>query len=96
LTSETLKKTDPLSLRAVANNKRQSDLRREISARYGPNAPSRLPAGQKGFGPTKKAPKTTAQSAIEAIDKVSKGLSENQYSDPLFLTPLAKLALLRA
>jgi hypothetical protein len=39
------------------------------------------------------APKTTAQSAIEAIDKVSKGLSENQYSDPLFLTPLAKLAL---
>jgi hypothetical protein len=93
LTSETLKKTDPLSLRAVANNKRQSDLRREISARYGPNAPSRLPAGQKGFGPTKKAPKTTAQSAIEAIDKVSKGLSENQYSDPLFLTPLAKLAL---
>jgi hypothetical protein len=93
LTSETLKKTDPLSLRAVANNERQSDLRREISARYGPNAPSRLPAGQKGFGPTKKAPKTTAQSAIEAIDKVSKGLSENQYSDPLFLTPLAKLAL---
>jgi hypothetical protein len=48
-----------------------------------------LPAGQKGFGPRK----TAAQSAIDAIDKVSKGLSENQYSDPLFLTPLAKLAL---
>lgn len=93
LTSETLKKTDPLSLRAAANNERQSDLRREISARYGPNAPSRLPAGQKGFGPTKKTAKITAQSAIDAIDKVSKGLSENSYSDPLFLTPLAKLAL---
>ena len=41
----------------------------------------------------KVAPKTAAQSAIDAIDKVSKGLSENSYSDPLFLTPLAKLAL---
>ena len=41
----------------------------------------------------KAAPKTAAQSAIDAIDKVSKGLSENSYSDPLFLTPLAKLAL---
>jgi hypothetical protein len=48
-----------------------------------------LPAGQKGFGPRK----TAAQSAIDAIDKINKGLSENQYSDPLFLTPLAKLAL---
>jgi len=53
-------------------------------------APVTAPAAP---APTKKAPKTTAQSAIEAIDKVSKGLSENQYSDPLFLTPLAKLAL---
>jgi len=33
------------------------------------------------------------QKVIAAIDKVSKGLSENSYSDPLFLTPLAKLAL---
>ena len=41
----------------------------------------------------KAAPKTAAQSAIDAIDRVSKGLSENSYSDPLFLTPLAKLAL---
>lgn len=41
----------------------------------------------------KAATKTAAQSAIDAIDKVSKGLSENSYSDPLFLTPLAKLAL---
>jgi hypothetical protein len=88
LSSETLKKTDPLSLRALANNKRQLDLLREISSRAGPNI-SRLPAGQKGFGPRK----TAAQSAIDAIDKVSKGLSENSYSDPLFLTPLAKLAL---
>jgi hypothetical protein len=88
LTSDTLKKTDPLSLRALANNKRQLDLLREISSRAGPNT-SRLPAGQKGFGPRK----TAAQSAIDAIDKVSKGLSENSYSDPLFLTPLAKLAL---
>ena len=36
---------------------------------------------------------TTMDFAIDAIDKVSKGLSENSYSDPLFLTPLAKLAL---
>jgi hypothetical protein len=41
----------------------------------------------------KAAPKSTAQSAIDAIDKINKGLSENQYSDPLFLTPLAKLVL---
>lgn len=34
-----------------------------------------------------------AQSAIDTIDRINKGLSENQYSDPLFLTPLAKLAL---
>ena len=88
LSNETLKKTDPLSLRALANNKRQLDLLSEISSRAGPNM-SRLPAGQKGFGPRK----TAAQSAIDAIDKVSKGLSENSYSDPLFLTPLAKLAL---
>ena len=44
-------------------------------------------------GTKKPAPKTAAQSAIDAIDRVSKGLSENSYSDPLFLTPLAKLAL---
>lgn len=36
---------------------------------------------------------SAAQSAIDTIDKINKGLSENQYSDPLFLTPLAKLAL---
>jgi hypothetical protein len=88
LSTETIEKTDPLSLRSLEIWDRRSELFREISSRAGPNT-SRLPAGQKGFGPRK----TAAQSAIDAIDKVSKGLSENSYSDPLFLTPLAKLAL---
>ena len=33
------------------------------------------------------------RSAIDAIDQISKDIDENQYSDPLLLTPLAKLAL---
>ncbi len=33
------------------------------------------------------------RSAIDAIDQINKDIDENQYSDPLLLTPLAKLAL---
>lgn len=40
--SEYLKKTDPLSLEARRIYDRKSDLRAEITRRYGPNAPSRL------------------------------------------------------
>lgn len=53
--SEYLRKTDPLSLRIKAVSDRQENLRREISARYGPGAPSRLPTWERGkFGPRKK------------------------------------------
>lgn len=41
-------KTDPLSKRFWDNVNRRAALRDEITARYGPSAPSRLP---KGFGP---------------------------------------------
>jgi len=33
------------------------------------------------------------QSALDAIDQITRNIDENQYSDPLMLTPLAKLAL---
>ena len=48
--SETLKKTDPLSCRFIGNHWRHSALKLEIEIRYGPNPPSRLPAGR-SFGP---------------------------------------------
>jgi hypothetical protein len=49
--NETWTKTDPIALvwRSVAE--RGDDLRNEISRRYGPGAPSRLPT--RGFGPIK-------------------------------------------
>lgn len=33
------------------------------------------------------------QSTLDAIDQITRNIDENQYSDPLLLTPLAKLAL---
>lgn len=33
------------------------------------------------------------QSALDTIDQITRSIDENQYSDPLLLTPLAKLAL---
>src|SRR5271170_369908 len=49
--SDTRAKNDPLSLLCIATWDRQADLRMEISLRYGPGEPSRLPA--RGFGPRK-------------------------------------------
>lgn len=49
--SETSRKTDPLSLRYVQNSADASMLRDEITRRYGPGAPSRLP---RGFGPIRR------------------------------------------
>jgi len=46
--SDYLSKTDPLSMRARELRDRYSALRQEIEARYGPNAPHRLPPK---FGP---------------------------------------------
>jgi hypothetical protein len=46
--SEYLKKTDPLSLEALAIFEQRSAIRAEMERRYGPNCPSRLP---RGFGP---------------------------------------------
>ena len=46
--SETWTKTDPLAMRWRRVADRRMDLRNEISQRYGPGAPSRLP---KGFKP---------------------------------------------
>lgn len=46
--SETAKLTDPLATRYNEVSDRQDTLRNEISLRYGPGAPSRLP---RGFGP---------------------------------------------
>lgn len=48
--SEYLKLTDPLSMELRKNADRRLALRVEISVRYGPNPPSRLPTGR-GFGP---------------------------------------------
>lgn len=48
--SEYLKLTDPLSMELRKNSDRRQGLRIEISLRYGPNPPSRLPTGW-GFGP---------------------------------------------
>lgn len=48
--SETMAKTDPLALAWQEVQLRIKDLRWEITQRYGPDAPSRLPAGR-GFGP---------------------------------------------
>jgi hypothetical protein len=55
--SEYLKMSDPLSGEMRRVSQRQSDLRVEISMRYGPGAPRRLPTGsrdRKFFGPRKK------------------------------------------
>lgn len=52
--SETAKKTDPLAERWKALVSRTADLRNEISLRYGPGAPSRLP---RGFG-TRRDPRS--------------------------------------
>lgn len=49
--SEYLLKDDRLSQEARAISDRQSALRSEISRRYGPGAPSRLP---RGFGPLRR------------------------------------------
>ncbi len=51
--SETATKTDPLATRANELFRQYMILEREIAARYGPGAPSRLPTGR-GFGPRKK------------------------------------------
>lgn len=53
--SEYLMKSDALSRRAAQNYERRMDLRAEITARYGPGAPSRLPRGR-GFGPRQMNP----------------------------------------
>lgn len=47
---ETYRKTDSLALRWREASDRQAVLRTEVSRRYGPGAPSRLP---RGFGPIK-------------------------------------------
>jgi hypothetical protein len=78
LTSETLKGSDPISLRARANFERRSDLRREISSRYGPNAPSRLPAGKKGFGPRKQNIPTAVAVQAAPLPTVSQGTPAQQ------------------
>lgn len=51
--TETRRKDDPLSREYVDVLDRADRLRSEIRARYGPDAPSRLPAGR-GFGPRKR------------------------------------------
>jgi len=51
-TSEILAKSDPLSQRLKDALDERSDLKNEITRRYGPDAPSRLP---KGFGPVKRS-----------------------------------------
>lgn len=48
--SEYLRMDDPLARRARALFDARMKLRRVISDRYGPSAPSRLPSGR-GFGP---------------------------------------------
>jgi hypothetical protein len=50
--SEYLRLTDPLALELRKNADRRQALRIEISRRYGPDHPARLPAGR-GFGPRK-------------------------------------------
>lgn len=55
--SEYLKMSDPISSEIREAFQRQSDLRVEISMRWGPNAPSRLPTegrNRKFLGPRKK------------------------------------------
>jgi hypothetical protein len=51
--SEYLKMTDPLAMELRKNSDRRQALRIEISLRYGPSPPSRLPTGR-GFGPRSK------------------------------------------
>jgi hypothetical protein len=58
------RKTDPLSVEANAIADRRGWLHAEISRRYGPGAPSRLPT--RGFGPSEK---------VEAQPKAPKSLS---------------------
>jgi hypothetical protein len=62
LPSEYLKLTDPLSMGLRKNSNRRQDLRIEISFRYGPNPPSRLPTGR-GFGPRSKTKAEARRSA---------------------------------
>ena len=54
--TETMRMTDPLSLRYIQNWEDASLLREEIARRYGPGAPRRLPS--RGFGPIKMAAPT--------------------------------------
>lgn len=56
--SEYHRMTDPLSMELRKNSNRRQDLRIEISVRYGPNPPSRLPTGR-GFGPRSKTQSPT-------------------------------------
>jgi hypothetical protein len=51
--SEYLRKTDPLSSQLIEISERKRALHVEISMRYGPNAPTRLPTGR-FFGPRKR------------------------------------------
>jgi len=68
--SDWSEKTDPLSLKMLANSERRYDLRREIELRYGPNPPSRLPT--RGFRPRKKAPKPVAKPKPKAPEAKGK------------------------
>ena len=52
LPTETVKKSDPLSVRLKTHFARRYALRNEVERRYGPGAPSRLP---RGFGPIRTA-----------------------------------------
>ena len=51
LSSETMQLSDPLALEYQAISRERQKYQIEISLRYGPGAPSRLP---KGFGPRSK------------------------------------------
>jgi len=71
--SEYLVKNDPLALRARALYDRRYELRNEISRRYGPNAPSRLPTRRtsEAVDKDKEQVKQLFATALDAISALS-------------------------
>ncbi len=79
---DSLKKTDPLSMRLRANTDRSRALRHEIERRYGPGAPSRLPRGVgpiRALNPRKRAPRrrpkittTVTKASTKTVRKINR------------------------
>lgn len=75
--TESVTKTDSLAIRRIENSEESEDIQDEISARYGPGAPSHLPTGR-GFGPRDKS---MAESVVNEVLETFKAGARHSSGD---------------